>query len=167
MRKIASAAEADEWRLPHWDWADENVAGLPDLFTVATYVDLETNETKPNPLLSQPYQFEWAPGDPVLTPWPTTTYRNPGAGPVKALKSLGKMVENALREPTFTCFSPTLEQPHNSLHVWVMGYMATFRSAFDPIFWVHHATQASIRMLETFLVSRSNSMTSRPVPFLK
>lgn len=141
IRKIASAAEADEWRLPYWDWAAESVTGLPDSFTVSTYVDLETGETKPNPLLSQPYQLEWDPGlsdaPSPPPPWPINTYRNPKD--ISQLKSLRELVQNALKEPSFTNFSPALEQPHNRLHVWVMGYMATFRSSFDPIFWVHHA----------------------------
>jgi tyrosinase len=141
IRTIASAAEADEWRLPYWDWGAEDVTGLPDSFTVSTYVDLKTGATKPNPLLSQPYQLEWnpelndAPSPPP--PWPINTYRNPR--PLESLKSLRSMVENALKESSFTQFSGLLESPHNSLHVWVMGYMATFRSSFDPIFWVHHA----------------------------
>jgi tyrosinase len=141
IRKIASAAEADEWRLPYWDWAAEDVIGLPDSFTISTYVDLKTGTTKPNPLLSQPYQLEWNPGlddAPSLPPpWPINTYRKPRA--LNQLKSLSELVQNALKEASFTNFSPAIEQPHNRLHVWIMGYMATFRSSFDPIFWVHHA----------------------------
>jgi tyrosinase len=141
IRKIASAVEADEWRLPYWDWAAEDVTGLPDSFTISTYVDLETGIAKPNPLLSQPYQLEWNPGlDDAPSPpppWPINTYRNPRD--LNQLKSLSELVQNALKEASFTNFSPAIEQPHNRLHVWVMGYMATFRSSFDPIFWVHHA----------------------------
>jgi tyrosinase len=141
IRKIASAAEADEWRLPYWDWAAEDVTGLPESFTVATYVDQETSETKPNPLLSQPYQLEWNPGlvgaPSPPPPWPINTYRNPGS--LEQLQILRPRVENALKESSFNTFSLLLEQPHNGLHIWVKGYMATFRSSFDPIFWVHHA----------------------------
>jgi len=134
IRAIAGQKAADEWRLPYWDWADPNTKGLPTAFTDATYVDEGKN--KPNPLLKQPYQLGFPPGDPVTNQ--TVTYRKPGS--LATLKGLRTQVQRALEEPDFTTFSRAIERPHNGLHVWVNGFMATFRSSFDPIFWVHHCT---------------------------
>lgn len=134
IRKLADADTADEWRLPYWDWAAANAQGLPQAFTDATYDDNGTS--KPNPLLAMPYDLPYNPGVSDAVPWPTTTFRNPRS--VSNLQSLRAMVESALEEPDFSYFSRAIERPHNSLHGWVLGYMATYRSSFDPIFWLHH-----------------------------
>ena len=133
IKKIAGPYEADEWRLPYWKWDAADVAGIPKAFTVKTYDDNGT--TKPNPLFSQPYQLPYNPGPPV-PPGSTPTYRNPG--PLRTLRALRQLVLDAMAEKTFNLFSGALERPHNSIHVWVRGFMVTFRSSFDPLFWVHH-----------------------------
>jgi tyrosinase len=132
IRAIAGQQAADDWRLPYWDWAAADTKGLPAAFTDETYVD--NSKTRPNPLLKRPYQLPYAPGDPVTTQ--KVTYRKTGT--LAALQVLRSQVTTALDEPDFTTFSRAIERPHNGLHVWVNGYMATFRSSFDPIFWVHH-----------------------------
>jgi tyrosinase len=132
---VADQATADEWRLPYWEWDALGVLGLPDAFTVATYLDNGT--VKPNPLLSAPYQLPYPitdidAGDPTDHSW-----RAPGS--LAELRSYRTVVENALREPNFIYFSNGIQQAHNSLHNWTGGFMPTLRSSFDPIFWVHHA----------------------------
>ncbi|MGH6919560.1 MAG: tyrosinase family protein, partial [Geminicoccaceae bacterium] len=45
-----------------------------------------------------------------------------------------------LQQNTFGTFTTSLEQVHNDVHVWVGGSMALVpTSAYDPIFWSHHA----------------------------
>lgn len=129
---IADQAAADEWRLPYWDWAAEGVVGLPEAFTAETYEDHGT--TKPNPLLSRPYRLSY-PVTGIAQPH-DRTWRDPGA--LEDLQELRSQVQAALQEPNFNYFSSAIEQPHNGLHLWVGGFMITFRSSFDPIFWVHH-----------------------------
>ena len=133
ISKLADAATAAEWRLPYWDWAAPNVPGMPAAFTDPTYDDHGT--TKPNPLLAMPYDLPYDPGLGV-DPWPTMTFRQPLS--IAELQALRPLVDKALKEPDFSTFSKAIERPHNSLHTWVLGYMATYRSSFDPIFWVHH-----------------------------
>ena len=131
IAEIADTATADEWRLPYWDWAAPGVT-LPAAFTDETYDDDGTR--KPNPLFSEPYQLDQDPDglDPRSPTW---------RGPLSAgmFDDLGALVDSALDEDTWRFFSNALENPHNLVHVRVGGFMATFRSSFDPIFWVHHA----------------------------
>lgn len=133
IKKFASPEEADEWRIPYWRWDDPNVNGIPEAFTAKTYED--GGAIKPNPLFAQPYQLPYDPGSPV-PPGTKLTFRTPRALP--ELKAQGARVRTAMRAKTFTRFSQLLEGPHNSIHVWVSGFMVTFRSSFDPLFWVHH-----------------------------
>ncbi|UTW59587.1 tyrosinase family protein [Kordiimonas sp. SCSIO 12603] len=114
--------------LPYWDWSaeDAHLIGIPDAFTDETYTDLDTGETKPNPLLSAYSQVT-----------NTQTTRNPH--PNDELSNLRNQYELALRQQTYDRFHPALEQPHNGLHVWVGGDMGRVPlSAYDPIFWCHH-----------------------------
>jgi len=132
---IADQATADEWRLPYWSWDSPDIEGLPEPFTTTTYMDGDTE--KPNPLFSARYQLPYEitdidAGDPTDHTW-----RDPGS--LAQLQSFGTMVRRALLEPNFTYFSNAVQQPHNSLHNWMGGFMPTLRSSFDPIFWVHHA----------------------------
>jgi tyrosinase len=131
IAELADEATAEEWRLPYWDWSDPATKGLPSAFTEPTYVD--GGATKPNPLLSQPYQL---PYDPEVKP-SDATWRAPK--PLPELQALRALVDAALRETAFHDFSTALEQPHNKVHTWVRGFMGTYRSAFDPVFWAHHA----------------------------
>lgn len=138
IAKIADQQAAEEWRVPYWNWASRTTKGIPKAFTDKTYKD--GRKTKPNPLYSMPYQLPFPPGSPVPSPWPIPTYRD--AGTVTDLKRLRVGVLDALEKKQFAVangFSRSIEQPHNGLHVWVLGYMVTLRSSFDPIFWCHHA----------------------------
>ncbi len=132
IAEFADRATADEWRLPYWDWADPGAQGIPAAFTDETYED--DGETLPNPLFSQPYQLPVA----VAVATPTDrTWRDPGSA--EQLQSIGALVAPALKEPDFRDFRVALENPHNLIHGWAGGFMATYRSAFDPLFWCHHA----------------------------
>jgi tyrosinase len=135
VAEFADEATADEWRLPYWDWANPDTAGIPQAFTDETYED--GGETKPNPLLSAPYQLPFDPNvEPPDAP-SDATWRDPK--PLADLQALRPLVDAALDERAFHDFSTAIEEPHNKIHTWVRGFMATYRSAFDPIFWAHHA----------------------------
>ncbi len=137
IARIVDRATADEWRMPYWNWSDPKTDGIPAAFTVETYDD--DGETKPNPLFSMPYQLPHpvfvAAG--VLIDPDDATWRAPRS--VDELRSFGPDVEAALHEPDYYGFSTILEKPHNYVHGWTGGFMATYRSSFDPLFWCHHA----------------------------
>ena len=132
IAEFADQAAADEWRLPYWDWADPDAQGIPEAFTAETFQD--AGETRPNPLLSAPYQLPF-PVD--LTPPTDATWRDPQSA--DALHAIGELVGPAVSEPDFRDFNTKLENPHNQIHGWTGGFMVTWRSAFDPLFWCHHA----------------------------
>ncbi len=132
IAEFADQATADEWRLPYWDWADPGAQGIPAAFTAETYED--DGQTRPNPLLSQPYQL---PLQVDVDPPTDRTWRDPATA--AALHAIGALVAPALRERDFRDFNGALENPHNRIHGWAGGFMATYRSAFDPLFWCHHA----------------------------
>src|SRR5262245_32106643 len=123
IAEFADEATADEWRLPYWDWSDPDTNGIPQAYLDETYED--NGATKPNPLLSAPYQLPFDVGiDPSDATW-----RDPK--PLEALQALRPLVDAALDERAFHDFSTAIEDPHNQVHTWVRGFMATFRSAFD------------------------------------
>lgn len=129
---FADRATADEWRLPYWDWAAPDAQGIPQAFTEETYDD--DGQTRANPLFSAPYQLP-LPVD--VAPPRDATWRAPRSA--EALQAIGALVPLALSEPDFRDFNTALENPHNQIHGWAGGFMATYRSAFDPLFWCHHA----------------------------
>jgi tyrosinase len=133
IAKATSKAQADEWRLPYWQWDAAGVTGLPEAFTDPTYVD-DAGVEQPNPLFSQPYQLPY----PVdgLDP-ADRTYRDPGSIP--QLQSFKELVDEAATLQDYRDFCTAIENPHNQIHGWVGGFMGDYRSAFDPIFWSHHA----------------------------
>jgi tyrosinase len=130
---FAGKPAADEWRLPYWDWAAPGAAGIPDAFTAETYE--EDGQERPNPLFSQPYQLPFGVD---VDPPTDRTWRD--AGTAQQLQAIGELVAPALLESDFHAFSTLIENPHNRIHGWAGGFMATYRSAFDPVFWCHHAT---------------------------
>ena len=131
IAEIAGEPAADEWRLPYWAWDADDVAGLPPAFTDATYDDHGTE--RPNPLFSMPYQLPL----PVEIDPSDVTWRDPGT--LEQLQSFRARVEFAFTQTGYHDFSTAIEDPHNRIHGWTGGFMATYRSAFDPLFWVHHA----------------------------
>lgn len=115
--------------LPWWDWASEQAQadGLPPALTDATYVDLVTGETKPNPLRQA---FSQVTG--------SMTERSPS--PPAELAVLAAGVAFAMAQADYPSFVQNLENPHNGLHIWVGGDMASVpTAAYDPVFWMHHA----------------------------
>jgi tyrosinase len=104
--------------LPWWDWTMQ--AGLPAAFTGAG----SSLESGPMPSIQ---------GQP-----PRQTTRNPGnPANLPSAATIDDLVNNTT---DFRDFSNQLQSIHDGVHGWVggdMGVIAT--SAFDPIFWSHHA----------------------------
>ncbi len=114
--------------LPYWDWTSEETAnvGMPKAVIDPTYLDLNTGETKPNPLFSAFSQVT-----------NSNTARRPG--PLSEFQILQSQVNFAQQRDTYSSYSSALEQPHGGLHVWVGGDMGSVPiAAYDPIFWLHH-----------------------------
>jgi tyrosinase len=128
------------WALPYWNYSsktDKSARCLPQAFR-----EPQTPDHEPNPLF--------------------ITHRNPGVNtgePVAdeedvSLEALKQLVFEGVGQGGNTGFGgpPTgfhhpagragaLEtRPHNTIHVDVGGWMASFSTAArDPIFWLHHA----------------------------
>jgi len=119
--------------LPYWDWtsAESLQHGMPPAYTDATFVDTD-GQTKRNPLLSGPREDG-----------ATLTVRHTNKTTDLVISAAGS-VPLAQKQPNFQSFSPVIAGPHISIHAYVGGDgggdMYSFaRSAFDPMFWSHHA----------------------------
>lgn len=122
--------------LPWWDWTSTAAHdhGLP-----GSYTDADAGGQS-NPLASAPMpamggqparRTARSPGDP--SDLPSMTDAAPQVG-------LNLSVDDILGLSQFSDFSGQLQNVHDYVHSWVsgdMGIIAT--SAFDPIFWAHHA----------------------------
>jgi tyrosinase len=118
--------------VPYWDWTTRQAQseGIPAIFSDATWVNPETGNEEPNPLLSQPKTF--IQDDP--------TVRGDPPSPLSGLLPLRGLFQRALRAPDYQAMTADLESPHNNVHGWVAGDMGfTTTAAYDPIFWSHHS----------------------------
>ncbi len=107
--------------LPWWDWSSplSHQIGIPAAYTSGG----SALETGPMPAMN---------GAPARR-----TRRNPST---PAGLPTPQQVEALLQLSDFRDFSDQLQGVHDGMHGWVggdMGVVAT--SAFDPIFWAHHA----------------------------
>ena len=140
--------------LPWWDWTSDEShrEGLPDAYV------LEEVDGEPNPLATS--TIGSCPGGDSLFVgvWSATLVgavreQIPGAitddGVPRTVREpeepdelprRSTLEDIVLRQNTFGSFTTSLEQVHNDVHVWVGGSMAVVpTSAYDPIFWSHHA----------------------------
>lgn len=143
----------DEIALPWWDWRSttSRTEGIPKEFG-----DQNDQDGNPNPLFSFTIN---QPQSGVAEPterWPMNPAGLPPENTVEALRAKGD----------FDDFNDDLESFHDTLHGWIGGYLrdnqdrpidrngnlvtrredvvfghmgAVAVSAFDPIFWSHHA----------------------------
>jgi tyrosinase len=117
----AARDQNDDAILPWWDWtADEShQTGLPAAYRTGG----QALESGPVPPIS---------GMPERR-----TTRNPG--PPSALPTV-QDIEDILGLTDFRDFSNQLQDVHDGIHGWVGGDMGSIgTSAFDPVFWAHHA----------------------------
>ncbi len=122
--------------LPWWDWTSAAASdhGLP-----ASYTDPGT-DADPNPLASGPTpdmpddparRTSRSPGDPSQLP--SMTDPRPELG-------FNLSVDDILALSQFADFTSQVQNVHDYIHGWVGGDMGVVpTSAFDPVFWSHHA----------------------------
>jgi tyrosinase len=115
--------------LPYWDWTTRRAQteGIPQVFSDKTWLNPDTGKTEPNPLLSQPMS--------LIGRGPTSRSPQAPAG----LTPLRNLVHTALLAPDYSAFSADMENPHDSVHMWVGDSMGSISfAAYDPLFWSHH-----------------------------
>jgi tyrosinase len=124
--------------LPFWDWTSDIAVqeGLPLAFSDPTY-SLPDGTLLPNPLVSATYTEN---GN------QHSTSRHVGSLSIR--RQVANEVAGVYDATVFDAFShidtvghESLAAPHDDLHSsWVRGSMGDPRySAYDPIFWAHHA----------------------------
>jgi tyrosinase len=146
--------ELAEVGLPWWDWTsdDSHREGIPEAYAQ------DEVDGQPNPLATSTigsciggealFTGVWSaplvnavrqqiPGS-ITDDGPPRTVRDPDEP--DELPRAATINDIVLQQNTFGTFVISLEQVHNDVHVWVGGSMALVpTSAYDPIFWSHHA----------------------------
>jgi tyrosinase len=135
-----SAADADAWALPYWDYSRPSAQTLPFEFAQEFMPDGKT----PNPLFDRTRDPKVNARTRALAIGVTT----PGPGVLdQAFSSTNQFVPtfggtasgwHHFREPG-TSTGGLEATPHNNVHGFVGGNMLDFATAgLDPIFWLHH-----------------------------
>jgi tyrosinase len=118
--------------LPWWDWTTplSHQDGIPPSFAGTGADDPLATGTMPAIPPDGPRRTSRDPQSPSVLPF--MDQPNPAWG----LPS----VQSVLDLPQFADFSNQLQDIHDAIHGWVGGDMGSIAvSAFDPIFWSHHA----------------------------
>ncbi|KAF2999136.1 hypothetical protein E8E14_005792 [Neopestalotiopsis sp. 37M] len=150
-------AAANSFRIPFWDWATDS--NLPP---ATTWPEITVNapggqQTVPNPL----YSFVWPSfpldHDPAWFPTTDDAVLWNSTGTQRQLSPRGNLslVVTSLQDKVYSVFAktkdfdvmastanpgPSFEDPHNDVHNAAGTFMYNpLYSAFDPIFWLHHA----------------------------
>jgi len=146
--------ELGEVGLPWWDWTSDEShrEGIPEAYAQ------DEIDGQPNPLAASTIG-SCVGGDALFTGVWSAPLVNavrqqvPGAitddGPPRTVRDPDEpdelprattLDDIVLQQNTFDTFTNSLEQVHNDVHVWVGGSMTVVpTSAYDPIFWSHHA----------------------------
>jgi len=133
-------AAATEVRIPYWDWSSTSTQSrIPAAVKQDSIsVNAPTGQTTiANPLFS--YKFRSPqPSDSGLG---TQTIRGSSDDQLAAsFNSRRQSTLNLFTDSAYNQFSGDLENIHNNIHVQIGGNMVYVpRSAFDPIFFLHHA----------------------------
>lgn len=118
--------------LSWWDWTTplSHEQGIPQSFAGTDADDPLATGTVPAIPPNEPTRTSRNPQSPSVLPF--MDQPNPAWG----LPS----VQSVLDLPQFVDFSNQLQDIHDAIHGWVGGDMGSIAvSAFDPIFWSHHA----------------------------
>ena len=133
-------AAAEEVRLPYWDWSSRSTQSRIPASVKQSSISVNTPNGEaniPNPLFS--YRF--------LSPQPqdsglgTQTVRGSSDDQLfGSFDSRRQATLNLFTDSAYNQFSSDVENIHNTVHVQIGGNMVFVpRSAFDPIFYLHHA----------------------------
>ena len=132
--------------LPYWDWATAELPHTPDKLPVACQPDVQGGVDR-NSLSTAPMHWV-APfieefGDQMsqeTIEWLGKGWSLRSPSDESIFERIRTGQTDAMRETQFENFSNAVEQPHDDLHGYVGHHMgAVETSAFDPIFWIHHA----------------------------
>jgi tyrosinase len=140
-RAVRQLTGANDFALPYWDWTNDRQ--LPEAFAQTTW------NGRPNPLFEP--QRDVSPtdsladeivGDGIINDIMSTTLFET-FGTSRPIRFRDGQAQDSLDQEWITCefcgTQGTLERtPHNTVHLWVGGVMASAQSALDPIFMMHH-----------------------------
>lgn len=113
--------------LPYWDYAGPAARkhGIPAALNDPLYTDINTGETKPNPLC----RAQWSK--------PLYTFRTPQAP--DGLDEAATLAREVMQENNFIGFSTRIWPVDILSHSWIGGSSTdTATTAYDPIFWLSH-----------------------------
>jgi tyrosinase len=133
-------AAAGEVRIPYWDWASQDTQSRIPAAVKQDSISVNApsgQATIANPLFS----YKFLGPQPADSGLGTQTVR--GAGDDELANSFDGRRQSTLNlftDSAYNQFSSDLENIHNTVHVQIGGNMVFVpRSAFDPIFFLHHA----------------------------
>ena len=123
--------------LPYWDWSETKVNGevLPGIVRKRLMVEFDKDFFPVNPTPSR-HGYKMS-----------STMSDDDIARMIDRAELGHKAQLCLQstmhaQHASTAFSDgrnvSVEDPHNSIHVFVGGIMASFQSSFHPVFWLHH-----------------------------
>lgn len=133
-RVIRTLSGDNDFRVPYWDWTTHRQ--IPATFTATTHSGAPNALFEPSRTAGPGASMsDAAVGAPVISTalLETNFERFAGARPP------GQNNTQATWQRRNSVPGPLESNPHNYVHGFVGGIMATFMSPSDPIFWCHHA----------------------------
>eukprot|EP00930_Biecheleria_cincta_P058977 TRINITY_DN44750_c0_g1_i1.p1 TRINITY_DN44750_c0_g1~~TRINITY_DN44750_c0_g1_i1.p1 ORF type:complete len:803 (-),score=137.81 TRINITY_DN44750_c0_g1_i1:402-2771(-) len=139
--------------LPYWNWSKTRINGevLPDVVR--------------RELLSREFERDFLPTPPARDFRLAATNSDAQIGAQIEQGRIAHMAyasQHSIHWLQFASTSdassraPTIESPHNSIHMFVGGLMGSFQSSFHPVFWLHHCNVD--RCFETYISHETDSL---------
>lgn len=139
--------------LPYWNWSKTRINGevLPAIVR--------------RELLSREYEPDFFPTQPSSDFRLAVTNSDAQIGARIEQGKLAHMASAAQHSIHWLQFAstadsnsraPTIESPHNSIHMFVGGLMGSFQSSFHPCFWLHHCNVD--RCFEAYIAHETDSL---------
>jgi tyrosinase len=133
-------AAAEEVRLPYWDWSSTTTQSRIPAAVKQESISVNSptgQSTIANPLFS----YKFLSPQPAASGLGSQTVRSASDDQLAgSFDSRRQSTLNLFTDSAYNQFSNDVENIHNTVHVQVGGNMVYVpRSAFDPIFFLHHA----------------------------